>query len=155
MNREEPVSARAVAMFEASAEEGGRRRLCYLILVRGEAGWYSHRRSALEALFEKGVLKVPLAPHSTTRPGFNSSIHLALGDIEFEAQYDSRTHRLFLLGQELTLGKDNVVLVDRVDGIGGKTTIFRTLRVDPSLGPGSVKLGELVARYAELRAYIK
>jgi hypothetical protein len=78
-----------------------------------------------------------------------------IGDIEFELLYDRPTRTARILGEELALGDANVVLVDRIDGVGGFPTIVGVLTVPVELSSLMLDAGALVQSDERLREFVR
>jgi hypothetical protein len=112
------VSPRVYGSYTARETKAGEIQLCLLVLWRGEANWHTHRSKALEAVSKRGVNvrgdlpEVPLI-HADGRI---QTLYEDLGDIVVEYAYDWEGHRVNILGTDVDLGANNVLLIDHIDG---------------------------------------
>lgn len=153
------ISDRAHAWYQATEHADGSKELCVLVVWRGSPGWFINRESAIRGLLQRGLIDTArtLSLHSDG-PGHyarGSTTWEFLGDLELTAEFDPVSRTLLVLGREVRLGQDNIVLIDHADGIGGTATVLRTLHVDGSLDSLSHPVAEVMPRSAELRAFSK
>ena len=132
--------------------EGGRFILRYLVLWRGEAGWYRHRDAAMKALADSGLIDTARAFARLARAR-TSSVEL-LGDITLEVRFDEARRSVWILDHEVALSEGNVILVDRVDRVGGPPTVQVT-RIDAQLDSSAVAVSELIARSTVVRKFVR
>ena len=78
----------------------------------------------------------------------SSSVEFAGGNIEWT--FEETTHVLHMLGRDIALTTDNVVLVDRVDGVGGPPVVVGTARVSRQLPSFEFDLRRLVRGSPEI-----
>jgi hypothetical protein len=146
------VSDRVHFYMEQEQSGVGQVRLRHLVLWRGEHGWYRHREAAINALWESGLIDTTRVRAQLERA--NAAYFDILGDITLEVRFDEPNRRVWVLGREMTLGDANVVVVDRIDGVGGSPSV-RTARIDPTLDSSNVAVTELLTRSAELRRFVR
>jgi hypothetical protein len=94
--------------------------LSYVILWRGQPGWFEQR----------GAFVGPSANSAWAGPrarGHRRTVAFAAGTVSWE--YDEIGRVLRILSRDIVLTDDNVVLVDRVDGVGGGPMVVGTARV--------------------------
>lgn len=152
------VSPRVFGAYQAVAFEDGHKELCFLVLWRGQAGWHQFRASALAAAVKDEMIdSVAAAVRAERRSHWPREMAQweYLGDIELELHYNPATRHMWIYGTDIDLTKDNVVVVDRVDRIGGPPFIVGTAHIDPSLASLDVSFDDLIKRSPALRDFIK
>jgi len=151
------VAPRIRGAYTSVGTKPGGGELCVLILWRGEPGWYSQRNRAIDSLRSRGFKLSDARPHTASEePILNEGFRTYgedLGDVFLSFDYQWGHHRVQILGQRIELGANNVVLIDRADGSGGKPFIYRMLRIDPAAMPGD-SIPQFVARSAVLRDFV-
>lgn len=58
---------------------------------------------------------------------------MRIGTVDFGVHFDRDSRTVRLIGEEVTLGDRNVILVDRIDGAGGPSRIANVLRISTRL----------------------
>ena len=96
-----------------------------VIIGRGAAGWKDAERS-----------RTPAAPASATDSA-SLATSAQLGAVR--VGYDRRNNATWINEERVALDSFNVVLVDRVDSVGGEPTVAQRLRIAPAiqLAPGA------------------
>lgn len=146
------VSASVFGSYNARQTSTGKTELCLLVLWRGESGWHAHRAKALEGLAKRGWIDTVRAKADSR--GLLQTFSETLGDLELSYDYDWARHRVNVLGRDLELGANNVLLIDRADGVGGPP-VLRTLRIEPRIDSLQVGFDYLVKRSPQLRAFLR
>jgi hypothetical protein len=124
--------------------------LVLVILWRGERGW--HRRAG--------------GSSASGRTGMNArtgevDMESRYGDIELVSHYDARRRRVLIRGREIGIDTANVIVVDRIDGVGGPPrviTMHERLRLPPRppAGYSSVNgLLDLLRGFERVREYVR
>jgi len=146
------VSASVFGSYNARQTAAGKAELCLLVLWRGEPGWHAHRAKALEGLAKRGWIDTVRAKADSR--GLLQTFSETLGDLELSYDYDWARHRVHILGRDLELGANNVLLIDRADGVGG-APVLRTMRIESRIDSLQVGFDYLVKRSAQLRAFLR
>ena len=108
----------------------------YLVFIKGSPGWDSR---------EPGV------PAGRSRLSMNRA-DIELGRARFTLNYDRVAHIAEIHGVTIPLDSGNVLLVDRVDGVGGPPVV--SIGGCVSLGDGRPTLWRAVATLPEVRAFL-
>jgi len=122
-------------------------RLDLMVLWRGEAEW---RRVGIAAGGSDGM-----CPGTEDRcPGL---VHgqFRIGQVEFDVILDRLTRSARILGEEISLEDTNVVLVDRIDGVGGPPTIVGRLWIPVDLLSLELDASTLVQTDDRLSAFVR
>jgi uncharacterized protein (TIGR02246 family) len=128
-----------VAAASVVSEDGN--RLDLLVVWRGSPGWRVG----------------PGGGHpSSTAGGGGRSYHSSetFGSVQLDLEFDFATRIARVAGRRVSMGSDNVVLVDRIDASGGPSVV-RTLSIDGELPSNSPNIYPLIARSAEVVSYIQ
>ncbi|HVE79206.1 MAG TPA: hypothetical protein VNA89_10110 [Gemmatimonadaceae bacterium] len=157
------VPPRVVINFAYELPEGGA-PTALIVLWRGQPAWFRGAQrgevSTARSSFESGALARPGGPSRVlTHDGEWSGIRLAFS-------YDPATDTALVAGQAVALRGANVVLVDRIDGVGGAPVVVGTASVDaaalrtladpPRRGRGSREaLREALERDERVRAFLQ
>lgn len=80
---------------------------------------------------------------------------LTIGSKEFEYTYHPGDRTLVTGGTRYPLESANVVVIDRVDGVGGRPTVVRKLQLDMSGKANAKALHDWVMSVPELQEFIK
>jgi hypothetical protein len=80
---------------------------------------------------------------------------LTIGSKEFEYTYHPDNRTLVIGESRYPLESANVVVIDRVDGVGGPPTVVRSLRLDMTGKASSHALHEWVMSMPELQEFIR
>jgi len=107
----------------------------YMILWRGQAGWTSGRMldPVASAEGQRAYKQAQLAAAAADRSFFGGG-----GATPYWGEIDRQSRRLYLLGQEYAIpGRDSalVVLIDRIDNVGGPAVVIGAAVVDGRLPP--------------------
>jgi hypothetical protein len=89
-----------------------------LLVLRGQPGWESASSSS------SGVASAS----ASTGPGV-VRYSLSIGAVQFDCTYDPAGHALTYRGRTYQLADTNVMVIDRIDGVGGLPEIIRRLKV--------------------------
>jgi hypothetical protein len=128
-----------------------------VILWRGQPDWYNRLPFGLgrTPALRSDVAAVP----PETEPWYAPVRIEAGGESGVAGAYDLGQHTVRFLGRELTLGADNVLLVDRVDGAGGPPHIVGTARISATVPPAGpplyAALDSALARSAAARDFLR
>lgn len=132
------LSQRVMVSYQsANLDSAGTRSdwIQFVILWRGQPGWESDvgvnaaQRDAAKRMFDQARIAALTADHGFLGGG---------GGHPYWAEIDRQNRKISVLGREFDLparGSALVVLVDRLDGIGGPTTVIGSAVVDGQLGP--------------------
>jgi len=109
----------------------------FVLLARGTSGWLD----ATTARFTRSSGTAFVADQQARRADSNAALprqpmrfSWSVGDVHYGAEYDAQTDSLRIAGSTLFLGDGNVVLLDRVDGVGGPpgVRLAGCVALDPS-----------------------
>jgi hypothetical protein len=150
------VSPRVYGSYTARKTSTGDVQLCLLVLWRGEANWHIHRYKAIEALRKRsGVVQGDLPISFLGGKGRFRTFYEDLGDVVLEYDYDWEGHRVHVLGRDLDLGTNNVLLIDHADGMGGTARVSEMLWIDPTLGRGTVDIKQIASRSPAVQSFFR
>ncbi|MGH9885827.1 MAG: hypothetical protein ACREBE_09880, partial [bacterium] len=110
--------------------------MSYVVLWRGQAGWGTPRSGnpAVAAEMARQQMEAQLAVMAADRVFMGGSN----GSISYGSEIDRRGSRLYLLGQEYAIPERDsalVIMIDRVDGIGGPPVVVAAAVIDGRLPP--------------------
>ena len=110
--------------FREDGDGGDAATIEAVIVARGAAGWKSTERSRTTA-------PAPAAADSASL-----STSADLGGVR--VGYDRSSNVAWVHNERVVLDSFNVVLVDRIDGVGGEPTVAQRVRITPAiaLAPG-------------------
>jgi hypothetical protein len=118
--------------------------LAYVILWRGQPGWREQPGAVVGPnMFSSGP----------QRRAHQRVVSFASGTISWE--YDEGRRVLTILGREVALTTDNVVFVDRVDGVGGPPVFVGTTAVARQLPSFDVDLVRLTRGSSEVQRFVR
>jgi hypothetical protein len=80
---------------------------------------------------------------------------IAIGDVRFECRYDLERHILTWNGRDYQLDDNNVVLIDRIDGVGGSPEIVRQLKLQLPAHTGRPDMAALIREIPELQEFLR
>jgi uncharacterized protein (TIGR02246 family) len=129
-----PVSN--VSAATVISEDG--KRLDLLVVWRGSPGWMR-------------------GGHRSRSAGGSGRTHASsetFGDVQLDVEFDFATRIARVAEHHVSMGSDNVVLVDRVDE-RGRSVIVRTISIDGTLPGSSPDISPVVARSPEIVSYIQ
>jgi hypothetical protein len=140
------VSPRVLATWHTSRDSLGT-RLDLMVLWRGQAKWHD---SAVGVSGSDGMCP-------GTRDRCLGLLHeqYRVGQVEFEVILDRVRDVAHIVGEVVALDGTNVVLVDRVDGVGGAPLIVAKLRVAADLPALEMDAIALVESDSRLRAFAR
>jgi hypothetical protein len=130
------LSSRVTISYQqANVDSAGKRMdwMQFVILWRGQPGWESGRalnetqRAAGRRAYEQARIAAAVADRSFLGGG---------GAIPFWAELDRTARRLYVLGREFEIperGSALVVIIDRIDEIGGPPTVVGSAVIDGQL----------------------
>ncbi|HJU75136.1 MAG TPA: hypothetical protein VJ717_15450 [Gemmatimonadaceae bacterium] len=113
-----------------------------LIVLRGAPGWMQ--------MGNRATGRSSLAAPGSGRP-WSSSI--TIGNVHFECSFRPNEQILRIGATDYPLGGANVVVVDRVDAVGGQPKILPPFKV-PLPRTSRESLAAVIARLPELQQYI-
>jgi hypothetical protein len=120
--------------------------LYYVILWRGQPGWFE-RPGAFVGASANSAWAGPWDR------GHRRTVGFAGGPVSWE--YDEIGRVLRILGREIVLTTDNVVLVDRVDGVGGEAVVVGTARVARHHASPRIDLDALSRGSPEIQRFVR
>jgi hypothetical protein len=122
-----PVSPSVVATYIGERIEPGMERLRLLVLWRDQPGWFAG----------SGVVSSSAGGGGTLTGGYRTQWRL--GNVQLEAEVDTRTETAVVLGQRFDLRHSNVILID---GALAQGTVVGTLGVQAQVLtiPGTISL---------------
>ena len=122
-------------------------RLDLMVLWRGQAEWH---RLGIDVRGSEGI-----CPGTADRCRGLVHGQFGIGELELEVVFDRMTRTGRILGEEVELEDANVVLVDRIDGVGGPPTVVGTLAIPGDLPSLELDASALVQSDARLRAFVR
>jgi hypothetical protein len=120
---------RVAASYAYEFPDGGTPVAALLVLWRGQPQWYQGRGEVGSAGTSREFSMLPPAagaPRLLEHEGDWNGIKLSF-------RFDPATDTALVAGQAVALGGGNVVLVDRIDGVGGAPVVVGTASVDPAV----------------------
>jgi len=122
-------------------------RLDLIVLWRGQAEWH---RVGIHVSGTDGV-----CPGTEDRCRGLVHDRFRIGELEIEVIFDRLTRRARILGEEIALEDTNVVLVDRIDGVGGPPTVVGRLSIPVDLPAPELDASALVQSDDRLSAFVR
>lgn len=122
-------------------------RLDLMVLWRGQVEWHrvGVRTDGTEGTCPGTEDRCPGLVHDRFR----------IGELELEVILDRLTRTARILGEEIALEDTNVVLVDRIDGVGGPPTVVGRLSIPGDLASLHLDASTLVRSDARLSAFAR
>jgi hypothetical protein len=105
----------------------------YVILWRGQSGWHSPRMSQAEARESQQAFR---AAQATAMLNDRSLLGGSAGSVNYWAEIDHEHKAVIVLGNTYAIPERDstlVLLVDRVDGVGGQSVVLAAAVVDGRL----------------------
>ena len=117
-----------------------------LLVLRGQPGWASR---------PSGTSGTASASASSSASPGPVRYSFAIGDAQFECSYDPERHVLNYGGREYQLGDNNVVIIDRIDRVGGPPEIVRQLRLQLPAYSGRGDMAALIREVSGLQEFLQ
>ena len=117
-----------------------------LLVLRGQPGWESRPSGA------SGVASASASSSASPGP---VRYGIAIGDAQFECRYDAERHMLTYNGRDYQLGDTNVVIIDRIDRVGGPPEIIRRLKLQLPTYSGGRGMAAPLRELFELQEYLR
>ena len=114
-----------------------------LLVLRGQPGWDSAPSSS------SGVASAS----ASAGPGL-IRYSFSIGSVQFECVYDPERHSLRYGGRDYQLADTNVVLIDRIDGVGGPPEIAQRWKLQLPAHDGP-RMAELIRGIPELQSVLR
>src|SRR5688500_18537442 len=117
-----------------------------LLVLRGQPGWQSRT---------SGTSGTASASASSSASPGPVRYRFAIGLARFDCTYDPERHVLTYDGREYQLGDNNVVLIDRIDRVGGPPEIVRQLRIQLPAYSGRGDMAALIREVPGLLEFLR
>jgi hypothetical protein len=129
-------------MSHESWSDGVTTKTTLLVLWRGKPGWFSKSSSS---------------GSSGGGGASTGSQHLSYGGLNLDIEFDYDKSIAKILGQDISLAENNVVLVDFVDAPGGATVVDRrwVAAAAPDQPSGPDAIAAIIKRTPELFDYLQ
>jgi hypothetical protein len=122
-----------------------------LLVLRAQPGWES-RSSSSSGM---AIASATAGSSASGGPGRPMRYSISIGDVQFECRYDPDRHVLTWNGRDYQLDDDNVVLIDRIDGVGGSPEIARRLKLQLPGYTGTTDMIGRIRGIPELQEFLR